>query len=399
MRRLGRYDVVVVGSGFGGAVSALRLAEKGYRVLVLEKGRRFRPAELPRSTWQIPRFFWLPELGFRGPFHMRFLRHLTVVCGVGFGGGSLVYGATLPRPKPAFFEHGSWVGLRPWREQLAPHYATAERMLGVTTNRHLGPADRVLERVAHRLGRAHDFGPTRVGIYQGPAGERHPDPYFGGEGPERTGCIRCGGCFLGCPHGAKNSLDANYLWFAERRGARMLTDTEVRVLRPDPRGGWQLEARRRLGPVRAETVAVRADRVVLAGGVLGTTELLLRMRADRSALPALSPQLGRQVRTNSEALIAITSTRPELDLSDGIAIGSELRTGEASHAEPCRYPHGSGLFRLLAAPHAPGETLGARLRELARRLLARPAAYLRAATVADFTRSSVILLYMEASEG
>ncbi len=399
MRRGGRWEAIVIGSGFGGSVAARRLAEKGYRVLVLEKGRRFSPHDFARSTWQVSRLFWLPELGLRGPFHMRFFRHLTALSGVGVGGGSLVYGATLPRPKPEFFEQGSWAGLRPWARELEPHYRQAERMLGVRRNRHLGTADRLLGELARELGREAAFGPTRVGIYEGAAGEPVSDPYFGGAGPPRRGCVQCGGCFLGCRFGAKNTLETNYLYFAQRRGVQILSDTEVRVLRVAARGGYAIEARRRLGPLRTETLRFEADRVFVAGGVFGSVDLLLRMQADPAALGALSPRLGAEVRTNAEALIAVTATDPHVDMSEGIAIGSELRLGPHSHAEPCRYPHGSGLYRLMVLPHAPGRTLRERLGQLARRFARDPMRYMRAALVPDFSRASLILLYMRTTEG
>lgn len=394
------FDWAVVGSGFGGSVAALRLAEKGYRVLVLEQGRRFSPRTLPRSTWQLPRWLWLPALGWRGPFQMRFLRHVTVVAGVGVGGGSIVYGNTLPSPPRAFFTEGSWARLADWERELEPHYRTALAMLGAAPNRELGPADRALQAAARALGCAAGFGPNRIGVYQGEPGRTVPDPYFGGAGPLRTGCVRCGGCFLGCRYGAKNTLDRNYLWLAERRGARILANTRVTAVRPHPGGeGWLIEARRRLGPLRTVPLCVRAGGVVLAAGVLGTLELLLRMQADPRGLPRLSPRLGYGVRTNSESLLAITSRRTDLDLSRGVAIGSLLQLDERTHAEPCRYPRGSGFFRAMVLPHAPGSNVGSRLRAMAGRLAAQPGRHLGALLARDWARQTLILLCMQATEG
>lgn len=390
----GAVDFVVVGSGFGGSVAALRLTEKGYRVLVLEKGRRFRPRDFPRTNWNLPRWLWLPALGFRGPFEMRFLRHVTVLAGVGVGGGSLVYANTLPTPPPAFFEGGSWAGLADWWGELEPHYRTALRMLGASENRVLEEGDLALRQVARALGREAAFAPTRIAVFQGEAGKTVPDPYFGGEGPTRTGCVRCGGCMIGCRFNAKNTLDKNYLYLAERRGARVVADTEVTAVRPLADGGYRVEARGRRG-VRH----IRARGVVFAGGVLGTNELLLRMKAEKDGLPALSGALGHGIRTNSESLIGVTSRDRRRDFSRGVAIGSILHTDEHSHVEAVRYPRGSGFFRSLGMPHAPGDTLGGRFREMARRFARAPLRYAAAFLVPDWARATEILLFMQTLEG
>ena len=395
----GAYDYIIVGSGFGGSVAALRLVEKGYRVLVLEKGRRFRPRDYPRTNWNLPRWLWMPSAGFRGPFQMRVLRHVTVMSGVGVGGGSLVYANTLPTPPREFFESGSWAGLADWERELAPHYVTALRMLGASENTTLERGDEALRQVAGELGRAHAFGPNRIAVFQGEAGKTVPDPYFGGEGPTRTGCIRCGACMIGCRFNAKNSLDKNYLWLAERRGLRILADTEVTAVRARPGGGYRVEARIGRGPGRGQTRVFESRGVVLAGGVLGTVELLLKMKEDRGGLPGLSDALGRSVRTNSESLIGVTTRDPALELSRGVAIGSILHTDAHSHVEPVRYPSGSGFFRITALPHAPGATLGARLREMARRFARAPLRHLQSYLVRDWARSTQILLFMQTLDG
>lgn len=391
------YDAIIVGSGFGGSVSALRLSEKGYRVLVLEKGRRFSAADFPKTNWDLRNFMWVPELGLRGPFKMSLFEHLTVLHGVGVGGGSLVYGNTLPVPQEAFFRTGSWADAADWQAELAPHYATAKRMLGAVRNPVLTRTDDVLRAVAEETGRGDRWQPNDVGIYFGEPGRTVPDPFFGGEGPPRTGCIRCGGCFTGCRHGAKNTLDKNYLWLAERRGAIILAETEVTAVRPRL-GGYAVEVRPSVGR-RGRPQTFTAEKVVLSGGVLGTNELLLRMRDERDGLPDLSPRVGDQIRTNSEALIGVVSGARDLDLSDGIAISSIVHTDAHSHLEPCRYGGGSGLFRFLVLPHAPGRTAVSRLAGALGQWIRHPVAHARAVTTPDWARGSVILLYMRTADG
>jgi cholesterol oxidase len=394
------YDFVIVGSGFGGSVSALRLVEKGYRVLVVEKGRRFAPEDFPKTNWELRRWMWMPDLGMRGIFKMSFFPHLTVVHGVGYGGGSLVYANTLPVPKDPFFSAGTWSHLAEWKTELAPHYRTAQRMLGATPNPTMTVVDDVIRDVAKDIGRPDEFHPTNVGIFFGEAGKTVPDPYFGGKGPERTGCTSCGACMTGCRYGAKNTLDKNYLYLAERLGLEVATETEVTAVRPQPDGGgYVVEARVGLPPGRRQERSFHAKNVVFAGGVLGTLELLLRMKADPNGLPKLSDRLGDFVRTNSESLIEVVSTRRDHDLSKGIAIGSILETDEHSHIEPTRYGAGSGFFRLLAAPHVSGGSFLARMANLAGAVVRHPLKLLRAVTVPDFSKYSVILLYMRTLEG
>lgn len=384
-----RWDAIVIGSGFGGSVSALRLAEKGYRVLVLEKGRRFESEDFPTSNRQLPRWLWMPSLGWRGPFKMTFLPHLTALSGVGVGGGSLIYANTLPVPEDSFFQAPSWAHLADWRQELEPHYRTAQSMLGATTNAWPGPADHALHSVARSLGRGSQYRYNPVGVYFGTPGVAVPDPYFGGRGPERSGCLGCGGCMLGCRYRAKNTLDLNYLYLAERAGVEIRAEQEVLGLVP-VEGGYLVQTGRQ---------RLLADRVFLCGGVLGTIPLLLRLREDREGLPELSPRLGHQVRTNSEALIGVVSRRRDLDFSQGVAIGSLLGTDPHSHIEPCRYPPGSDFFRFLSAPHVSGRSTKERLSHLLRQLWQDPGGYWQALTTSDHARRSTILLYMRALEG
>lgn len=421
------WDWIVIGSGFGGSVSALRLAEKGYSVLVLEKGRRWDAEEFPKSNWNLRRWLWIPTLGFRGFFKMTFFRHLTALSGVGVGGGSLVYANTLPSPPGSFFQGLHWRHLASWEEELEPHYRTARRMLGVTPNPLETAPDRALLAMAKRMGRQEHFRPTEVGVYFGEPGITVPDPYHDSHGPDRTGCTHCGGCMVGCRYGAKNTLDKNYLWLAERKDVTVRPNTEVTWVRPragsladedsdqktPPRptsssgsekgmghsARFTISATERLGPLRTENHEYQARNVVFSGGVLGTVDLLLRLRKNPRGLPELSERVGDRVRTNSEVLIGVTTQRRDLELAQGVAITSILQTDENSSVEPCRFSPGSGFFRFLATPHAPGRTLVRRVGNGLRRFLRSPLRGLRALSVPDFARYTTALLYMRTLEG
>ena len=402
------YDFIIIGSGFGGSVSALRLTEKGYRVLVIEKGRRFDKRDFPTSNWDVKRWLWKPELGLRGIFQMSFLPHVTILHGVGVGGGSLVYANTLPLPKDDFFQKGSWASLADWKKELARHYATARTMLGAATNPSLTKGDRVLKEIAVELGRDEHFAPTEVAVFFGNAGEASsggevPDPYFGGEGPARTPCNFCGACMTGCRVGAKNTLDRNYLYIAENRGAVVLPETEVVFVQPragseDGVEGYTVDCEASAGS-DAKDVQFTCDQLIFAGGVMGTIPLLLKLKEDASALPRLSPRVGDMVRTNSEALIGIVTPETKDDFSKGVAITSILHTDEVSHVEPVRYGEGSGFFRMLSLPHAPGNNVLVRLGGTLRALASQPTMWFKALTAKDFAKQSQILLYMRTLEG
>lgn len=391
------WDWIIIGSGFGGSVSALRLAEKGYRVLVIEKGRRFGPQDFPKTNWDVRRWMWNPGLGLRGIFQMSFLRHVTVLHGVGVGGGSLVYANTLPLPKDNFFTASSWSALADWKQQLEPHYETARRMLGAAPNPRMTYGDGVLQEIAADMGREECFHPTDVAVYFGEPGKRVSDPYFDGEGPERVGCTFCGACMTGCRVGAKNTLDQNYLFLAERRGVEILPETEVTAVRARDAGGYEVETVSSFGRRRESTLS--ADHVVFAGGVMGTIPLLLKMREDASGLPNLSPRVGDGVRTNSESLIGIIAPGNSEDFSKGVAITSILNTDEHSHVEPVRYGPGSGFFRTLFSPHSPGPTAFTRIFGAIKSLLRHPIRWFRALTVRDLARRHQVLLYMRTLDG
>jgi len=391
------FDYIVVGSGFGGAVSGLRLTEKGYRVLMLEKGMELQAEDFPKTNWNLKKWLWMPRLGWRGLFQMKFFRHVTVLSGVGVGGGSLVYANTLPVPKRAFFKSPAWAGLADWETELGPHYSTVRRMLGAVPNPSFTPVDRIMKSVADDMGKP--LEKTHVAVYFGQPDQTVPDPYFGGSGPERTGCNYCGGCMLGCRVGAKNTLDKNYLYFARKRGMQLLADTEVTAVRALPGGGYRVEARTGRTLFGRRRRVFTARNVVLSGGVLGTVELLLRMQKDPEGLPRLSRRLGDAVRTNSESLIGVIGEKRDQDLSKGIAIGSIIQTDEHSHVEPVRYPEGSNFFRLMMAPHVAGESSLVRVTRVLGTALRHPLKLMKALTVPDMSKYSIILLYMRSAEG
>lgn len=405
------YDYAIIGSGFGGSVSALRLTEKGYRVLLLEKGSELTAADFPETNWNIKRWLWAPLFGFRGLFQMRPFSHVQVLAGAGVGGGSLTYANTLPIPKRQFFESPAWAHLGEWERELLPHYQTARRMLGATPTNFLSPSDALLESIAKDRGTPEAFEKPHVAIFQGEAGKTVPDPYFGGEGPERTGCIRCGACMTGCRFGAKNTLDKNYLYLARKRGLTLHADTEVVHVAPVASGasgeaadtvgthGYEIRARAGQSYFSRKDVTYRAKNVIFSGGALGTNSLLLRLKDDPTALPKLSSQVGRRVRTNSESLIFVTVPGSKEDHSKGIAINSLLQTDEHSHLEMVRYGAGSGFFRLVAVPHVAGGAGFLQLFRIFLAVLLHPIKTLRAVFVSSWASATMILLYMRSTEG
>jgi cholesterol oxidase len=350
------HDVVVVGSGFGGSVAALRLAEKGYRVLVLEAGRRFADDEFARTSWDLRRWLWAPRLGCYGIQRIHRLPDVTILAGAGVGGGSLVYANTLYRPDDAFYDDPQWREVADWRAELAPALELASRMLGGTRNQSTTPSDVALKVVADQMGVGHTFALTPVGVFFGDQpGVTVADPYFGGAGPARTGCLQCGEGMTGCRHGAKNTLVKNYLHLAERLGVQVRPLTTVTGLRQRTDGGWDVETVRTGAWAAARTRrTVTAAEVVLAAGAYGTQRLLHRMR-DTGRLPHLSPRLGELTRTHSESLLGALARGREVDYSRGIAITSSFRPAPDTHVEPVRYGHGSNAMGLLSVSLTDGD--------------------------------------------
>lgn len=396
------FDYIVIGSGFGGSVAALRLAEKGYTVAVLDQGQRWTPDTLPKTNWSLSRWLWMPWLGLRGFFSLRFFRHVVVLHGNAVGGGSITYANTLLIPPADVWRNGEWAGLLDWDAVMPAHYATARRMLGVAHNRRVGPADERLRELCDAEGLGDAYRLTDVGVYFGQDGKApgtsHPDPYFDGAGPPRKSCIGCGACMVGCRHGAKNTLDLNYLHLAERKGARVIPETRVIGMRPiDGNGdaGYRVDVRDGRGLfARRRTLKARA--VVLAASSLGTQDLLLRAKA-RGDLPALSPMLGKRVRTNAESLIGVRFPGSDIDLSQGIAIGSGVQLDADTHVEATRYPAGSDAMGLIATLMARGRHDW--LRVFARMLLHEPRSLWRVLRPRDWARESMILLCMQTIDG
>lgn len=391
------YDVLVVGSGFGGSVTALRATEKGYRVGVLEAGRRFDTSTLPTSSWQLRRFLWAPRLGMRGIQRITPLKDIAVLSGAGVGGGSLVYANTLYEPLAPFYTDPQWGHITDWRAELAPFYDQARRMLGVNQVPEDTPADAYMKRLAEEMGVADTYHRTPVGVYFGTPGERVPDPYFGGEGPDRVGCTHCGSCMVGCRVGAKNTLDRNYLYLAEKNGAEVHPDTQVTDLVPLPGGGWKVTTGRPGAWVRKRTKTYTAERVVLSAGVLGTVKLLLRLR-DEGRLPNLSDRLGDVVRTNSEAIVGASSRTARPELTRGVAITSSIHPDETTHIEPCRYPPGSNAMGLLTTVLVDGGGGSSRQMRFLRTIVRHPGAFLRSLSVHRWSERSIILLVMQSRD-
>lgn len=345
------YDVIVIGSGFGGSVAALRLSEKGYRVAVLEQGRRFDCAEMEKTTSSMRELFWMPALRLKGLFTQRFFQHANIVGGVGVGGGSLVYAAVLLEPKKAFYRDPAWVNLGiDWQAELHPHFQTAAHMLGRMTCPSTHTQDTWLQQTAVTMGVGNTYSPVPLGIYFGPE-EETSDPYFNGKGPLRSGCVECGACLAGCAHNAKNTLDKNYLYLAEKLGAQILPLRKATLINPIA-GGYRVEMIHPLEP-RQRYAPLVARKVVLAAGVLGTLELLFRSQA-AGALPQLSVMLGQRVRTNSEAITAVLSRDPQIDLSRGPAISSDFHANDHTHITQNRVPKSYWFMKLYASPLADG---------------------------------------------
>src|ERR1700704_764139 len=398
------YDVLIIGSGFGGSGSALRLTEKGYRVGVLEAGRRFADEEFAKTSWNLRKFLWMPQLGMYGIQRIHLLRNVMILGGAGVGGGSLNYANTLYVPPEPFFNDPQWSHITDWRSELMPHYEQAKRMLGVVTNPTFTDADRIIKEVADDMGCGDTFVPTPVGVFFGPDGTKTPgktvsDPYFGGAGPARTGCIECGSCMTGCRYGAKNTLVKNYLGLAEKAGAEVHPMTTVIGFEQRSDGLWEVRtARTGLLPGRRRTYT--ASHVVLAAGTWGTQKLLFKMR-DKGKLPKLSDKLGLLTRTNSESIVgaATFTVSKDLDLTHGVAITSSIHPTSDTHVEPVRYGKGSNAMGLLQTLMTDGTgpqgTDVPRWRQFFRNTRQDPRGTLRMLNVSHWSERTVIALVMQ----
>ena len=389
------FDVIVIGSGFGGSVAALRLTEKGYRVAVLEAGRRFTEKDFPKTSWRLSRFLFMPRLGLRGIQRIHALPDVLVLAGAGVGGGSLVYANTLYQPPDSYFEDVQWRHITDWKSELLPWYDQASRMLGVAKNPYFSPSDQAMRDVAEEMGVGHTFKMAPLGVHFGNGpGIIEKDPYFGGVGPDRHGCQQCGACMTGCRFNAKNTLPKNYLGLAESAGAKVFPEHTVETIEELPNGGWKITARKSsawFGGKRTFT----AGEVVVAAGTYNTQKLLHKMKGSRK-LAELSPALGKLSRTNSESLVgAVMPHGGEIDFSKGAAITSSFFPDEQTHVEPVRYGKGSNFMGLLQTVMTDGHSAKVRRRQWAKTLITKPSMVAKILDVRKWSERTVIALVMQ----
>ena len=390
------YDVLVIGSGFGGSVTALRLTEKGYRVGVLEAGRRFADEDFAKTSWDLRRFVWMPALGLYGIQRIHMLRDCLILAGAGVGGGSLNYANTLYKPPASFFADEQWAGITDWFDELSPFYDQGRRMLGVVQNPHMTPADEIVKQVADDMGTGETFIQTPVGVYFGEPGKTVPDPFFGGAGPDRTGCIECGECMTGCRHGAKNTLVKNYLGLAERAGAQVHPLTTVTDVQQRGDGTWEVSTVRSGAKLRKRRRTYTAQHVVFAAGTWGTQQLLHRLR-DNGSLPGLSDRVGVLTRTNSESILSAVrmTVDKELDLTRGVAITSSFHPSGDTHVEPVRYGKGSNAMGMLQTLMTDGGGRTPRWLRFLGTVVRHPLAFLRVLLVGGWSERTIIALVMQ----
>jgi len=388
------FDFVIIGSGFGGSVSAMRLAQKGYSVAILETGKRLQANDFPKTNWRAWKYFWAPIIKFFGPQRISFLKGVMILHGVGVGGGSLVYANTLMKPKTEVFQDSAWPKGNDWEKELEPHFETARMMLGVAENPYHFEGEDALRKLAKRMGVEDTYHPTEVGVFFGEPGETVPDPYFSGAGPERTGCISCGGCMVGCRHNAKNTLDKNYLYFAEKWGTKIFPETKADKITPT-QDGYTIDTVHSTSWFKKKGKRFFGKKIILSAGVLGSVGLLMKNRDVHKTLPHLSAYLGKSVRTNGESLIGATSFDAHRDLSRGIAIGAAIHPDSKTKIEMVRYPEGSGAMRTLGTLLTPDGTHLTRPLKAIWQLIRRFPRYVRLWTVKDWAKSSVILLVMQ----
>ncbi|MGZ5366431.1 MAG: GMC oxidoreductase [Aeromicrobium sp.] len=387
------YDVLVIGSGFGGSVSALRLTEKGYKVGVFEAGKRYEDKDFAKNSWHLRKFLWMPQIGCYGIQRIDKLKDALILSGAGVGGGSLVYANTLYEPLDPFYRDPSWGHITDWKSELAPHYDQAKRMLGVSVYPHTTEADRVMREVAEEMGVGGTFHHTPVGVFFGAPGETGADPYFGGAGPERTGCLDCGECMTGCRHNAKNTLVKNYLYLAEKGGAEVRPLTTVVSVRPLQGGGYEIETRRTNKRFRPHKT-VTAEQVVFSASTMGTQKLLHKLR-DTEALPHVSQRLGLLTRTNSEALLGSIADGKDVDYSTGVAITSSFHPDEHTHVEPVRYGKGSNAMSLMQTVLTDGSTDTPRWRVWLKEMWRQKASLFKLYDLRHWSERTIIALVMQ----
>ena len=388
------YDHIIIGSGFGGAVSALRLVQKGYRVCVLEKGREYRTEDFPKTNWNLRKFAWLPALGLYGIQILTLFRHVLVLSGAGVGGGSLVYANQLLTPPDQVFAKPEW-GPGDWKSRLAPHYQTARTMLGAVPCPRVGRADQLLAKIGEEIRGEDTFHLNQVGVYFGEPDQTVPDPYFNGQGPPRTGCTFCGACMIGCPKGAKNTLDKNYLYLARGLGAEIRAETEALGVVP-LQEGYRVEVRKSTGLAHPRE-SLTARNVVFSGGVLGSVRLLLKCKA-KGLLPGLSDRLGHFVRTNSEALLTVTARDRGADYSDQLAITSGIYQDQTTHIEIVRYNKGSDAMSLLVTLLTGGGGRMPRAFRFLGQAIRHPLAFVKSLWIPNWAARTPILLVMQTDE-
>lgn len=384
------YDYIIVGSGFGGSVSALRLTEKGHKVLVIEKGKEYQDKDFPKSNWNIQKYLWLPLLKCFGFFKLTLFRKVFVLSGVGVGGGSLVYANTLMTPPDAFFENQVWSHFGNWKEKLVPFYVKAKYMLGVTKNPWINKEDELLKDIAKDLGREEHFSNVDVGVYFGDPNEE-TDPYFDGEGPLRKGCTGCAGCMVGCREGAKNTLVKNYLWFARKKGAKVLPKTMVEKVQYKE-GHYIITTYSSSSWFRRKKQVFKTKGIVFSGGVLGTLDLLLKQKYLYKTLSKLSDTLGESVRTNSEMLVGVTTNEK---MNHGVAISSVMNPDDNTHVEICKYPNGSNALKLIAGPHVGKGPAPIRIIKFFGQVLISPTRSIKMLLNPKWAENSIVFLIMQ----